>query len=177
MGAVELKDYSYKDYLDIDATTPEKERYELIFGHIYMMSGASKMHQDIVGNIFYMFKTLQKDKGCHSMIAPYDIKLKCDDTINVVQPDVMVFCEDEDIPCLVCEVLSPSTAHKDKSVKKELYECFGVKNYLIIDPIAKYVDRFVLEGNKLVYDKCYGGKDEMRVDCLDKIINVREFFE
>ncbi|MEO1953262.1 MAG: Uma2 family endonuclease [Campylobacterales bacterium] len=172
-----LKYYTYEDYLSIDSSTPDEERYELIFSFLYMMGGASKIHQDAVGNVAFLFKTLQKEKGCSTVIAPYDIKLKCDDTINVVQPDVMVFCEDEDIPCLVCEVLSPSTAHKDKSVKKELYECFGVKNYLIIDPIAKYVDRFVLEGNKLVYDKCYGEKDEMRVNCLDEIINVREFFE
>ncbi|MEA1954932.1 MAG: Uma2 family endonuclease [Campylobacterota bacterium] len=177
MGVLELENYTYKDYLEIDKTTPNNERYELIFGHIYMMSGASRKHQDVVGNIFYLFKTLQKDKACKSVIAPYDIKLKCDGVINVLQPDVMLFCEDEDVPCLVCEVLSPSTAYKDKSVKKELYECFGIKNYLIIDPINRYVDRFVLQDKKLVYDKCYGDSEEMRVDCLDENIKVENFFE
>ena len=177
MGAYELDSYSYEDYLEIDKSTPDSERYELIFGHIYMMSGASRVHQDVVLNIAFLFKTLQKEKNCSAVVAPYDIKLKCDDTINVVQPDVMLFCEDEETPCLVCEVLSPSTAHKDKSVKKELYECFGIKNYLIIDPVNRYVDRFVLENSKLVYDKCYGDDEEMMLDCLDESIKVEVFFE
>jgi Uma2 family endonuclease len=89
----------------------------------------------------------------------------------------VVICEDEKIPCLVCEVLSPSTAHKDKSVKKELYECFGIKNYLIIDPINRYVDSFILKDDKLIYDKCYGEEDKLVVECLDESIEVRDFFE
>ena len=177
MGAYELDNYTYEDYLQIDKTTPNEERYELIFGHIYMMSGASRVHQDVVGNIFFLFKTLQKEKNCSAVIAPYDVKLKCDGITNVLQPDVMLFCENEEILCIVCEVLSPSTAHKDKSVKKEIYECFGIKNYLIIDPINRYVDRFILSGKKLVYDKCYGVDDEILLDCLDENISIKDFFE
>jgi hypothetical protein len=41
--AIELTNYSYEDYLDIDKTT--KENVELIFGDIYMMAGASAVHQ------------------------------------------------------------------------------------------------------------------------------------
>ncbi|MBN2782541.1 MAG: Uma2 family endonuclease [Campylobacterales bacterium] len=177
MGVRELKDYSYEDYLAIDKTTPDNERYELLFGEIYMMSGASRQHQDVVGNIFFLFKTLQKEKGCKAVVAPYDIKQKCDGDMGVVQPDVMLFCGESEIPCIVCEVLSPSTAHKDKTVKKEFYECIGVKNYLIVDPINKYVDRFVLEDGKLLYDRCYGDSDEMMLECLDASVKVEQFFE
>jgi len=177
MEALKLQDYSYEDYLDIDKTTPDSERYELIFGEIYMMSGASRVHQDIVGNVFFLFKQLQKEVGCKSVIAPYDIKLECDRAINVVQPDVMLFCEDESLPCLVCEVLSPSTAKKDKTVKKELYECFGVKNYLIIDPLNEYIDKYVLKDDKLVYEKCYGKDENMHIECLEKEIQTEKFFK
>lgn len=177
MGAYELDNYTYEDYIEIDKSTSDEERYELIFGHIYMMSGASRLHQDVVLNIALLFKTLQKEKNCSAVIAPFDIKLKCDGAMNVLQPDVMLFCEDKEIPCLVCEVLSPSTAYKDKSVKKELYECFGVKNYLIIDPVNKYVDKFILKNKKLVYDKCYGADEDMKLDCLDESVNIETFFE
>jgi Uma2 family endonuclease len=175
--AYELDNYTYKDYLEIDKTISNDDRCELIFGHIYMMAGASRVHQDVVGNIFFLLKQLQKDKGCSSVIAPFDIKLKCDNSVNIVQPDVMLFCEDEELPCAVYEVLSPSTAHKDKSVKKELYECFGIKNYLIIDPVNRYVDSFILKDDKLIYDKCYGEEDKLVVKCLDESIEVRDFFE
>ena len=177
MGEKELANYSYEDYLDIDKTTPESERYELIFGHIYMMSGASRKHQDIVLNIALILKSLEKEKNCSSVIAPFDIKLECDGKINVLQPDVMLFCQDEKLPCLVCEVLSPSTAIKDKTVKKELYECFGVENYLIIDPLNRYVDKYVLKDAKLHYDKCYGVEDKIYLECLEKEVEVESFFE
>ena len=177
MGEQELENYSYEDYLDIDKTTPENEYYELIFGHIYMMSGASRVHQDVVGNIFFLFKTLQKEKQCKTVIAPFDIKLTCDARTNVVQPDVMLFCKDDDLPCLVVEVLSPSTAHKDKTVKKELYECFGVQNYLVVDPINHYVDKFVLVNGRFHYENCYAKEDSMLIECLDTSLELKSFFE
>ena len=54
--ALKLKNYTYQDYLDIDRSTDE--RVELIFGDIYMMAGASALHQDIVGNIFFIIKNI-----------------------------------------------------------------------------------------------------------------------
>lgn len=177
MGELELANYTYEDYLDIDATTPQNERVELIFGEIHMMSGASRVHQDIVGNIFFLFKTLQKQKGCSSVIAPFDLKLQCDGTTNVVQPDLLLFCEDEKIPCLVCEVLSPSTALRDKGVKKELYECFGIKNYLIVDPLNRFVENYILKEGKLHYEKCYGAEDKLYLECLDTEVDMEQFFE
>ena len=177
MGEKELANYSYEDYLAIDKTTAEHEMVELIFEHIYMMSGASRKHQDVVLNIAFLFKSLQKEKGCSSVVAPFDIKLKCDERTNVVQPDVMIFCKSEEIPCLVVEVLSPSTALKDKTVKKELYECFGVQNYLIVDPLNNYVDKYILKDSKLHYDRCYGIEDKMQIDCLEVAVDVASFFE
>ncbi|KIM03610.1 MAG: hypothetical protein KU28_11155, partial [Sulfurovum sp. PC08-66] len=57
--ALRLDNYTYEDYLEIDATT--KERLELIFGEIYMMAGASALHQDSVGNIFFVLKKIAKE--------------------------------------------------------------------------------------------------------------------
>ena len=74
METYNLDNYSYEEYLEIDKTTPDEERYELIFGHIYMMVGASRVHQDVVGNVAFLFKTLQKEKNCSTVIAPFDIK-------------------------------------------------------------------------------------------------------
>jgi Uma2 family endonuclease len=177
MGEKQLANYSYEDYLDIDATTPQEERVELIFGEIFMMSGASRDHQDVVLSIAFQFKSIEKQNNCKAVIAPFDIKLECDGNINVVQPDVILFCQEDRVPCLVCEVLSPSTALKDKTLKKELYECFGVLNYLIVDPLNHYVDKYTLQDNKLHYDKCYGKEDTIFLECLDESFDVGVFFE
>lgn len=48
------------------------------------------------------------------------------------------------MPDLIIEVLSPATALKDKREKKALYERYGVREYIIVDPIGLYVERYVL---------------------------------
>ncbi len=177
MQAHNLENYSYEDYLDIDKSTPESERYELIFGHIYMMSGASAQHQDIVLSIAVRLKQSQKQSGCSPRIAPFDLKIECSGSINVVQPDVILYCQEKELPCAVFEVLSPSTAYKDKSLKKDLYESCGILNYFLVDPLAKTVDKFILENKKYLYDRCYGVDDKMSIECLQEIIEVNEIFE
>jgi len=174
--ALELSHYSYQDYLDIDKNS--KERVELIFGDIYMMAGASASHQDAVGNIFFILKSISKAKEkCLPRIAPFDLKLKNKNSVSVVQPDVMLFCEDEQIPCAVFEVLSPSTAHKDKTVKKELYEQSGIKEYFLVNVEFKIIDKFVLIDGKYFYVNAYGEDEEMEILCLDSVIVVSEIFE
>ncbi len=176
MEAVKLENYTYEDYLDIDRTT--KERVELIDGRIYMIAGASAAHQDTVGNIFFILKNLSKEKErCLPRIAPYDLKLFNGSDQNVVQPDVMLFCEDENIPCAIFEVLSDSTAHKDKSVKKELYERFGIREYFLVDTTLKIVDKYELDNGRYYYIQGFGIEEEMPVGCLDASISVAEVFE
>ena len=177
MGAKELANYTYEEYLQIDASTPENERYELIFGHIYMMSGASAVHQDIVGDIFYILKNLQSKTKCLPRVAPFDLKIECQGTTNVVQPDVMLYCDDKELPCAVFEVLSPSTAYKDKTVKKDLYELCGVQNYFIVDPEAKTIDKFLLEDEKYNYIGCFGLPDDMMIECMNTEVEVAKLFD
>ncbi len=173
--ALKLENYTYDDYLDIDQSTTEY--IELIDGKIYMMAGASALHQDVVGNLFFILKTgTQSNIKCFPRIAPFDLKLSSNDRINVVQPDLMLFCQ-EDIPCAIFEVLSPSTAYKDKTVKKELYEANDIKEYFLVNPEFKIIEKFILEDQKYFYDKAYGTEESMKILCLDQEIKVAEVFE
>jgi len=121
MEASNLDNYSYQDYLDIDSTTNDDTRVELIFGEIFMMSGCSAAHQDTVGNIYFQLRS-KKTTNCVVRVAPFDIKIILNNYTSVVQPDLMVICENATLPCAVFEVLSPSTAAKDKGIKKDLYQ-------------------------------------------------------
>ena len=173
--ALKLKNYTYQDYLDIDQSTDE--RVELIFGDIYMMAGASALHQDIVGNIFFIIKNISKKKEkCLPRIAPFDLKLEVESQINIVQPDVMLFCDNE-LPCAVFEVLSPSTAYRDKTVKKELYEKSGIREYFLINSDFKLVEKFMLIDRKYSYIGVYGEDDNLQLDCLDEDLTVKEIFD
>ncbi len=173
--AVKLENYSYKDYIDINNST--KERVELIFGKIYMMAGATAQHQDAVGNIFFILKNMSKVKQkCKPRVAPFDLKLTIDNQINVVQPDVMLFCESE-LPCAIFEVLSPSTAYKDKSVKKDLYEKSGIREYFLINVEYKLVEKFKLVDGLYQYIGVFGLDDKMVIECFDEEVEIKEIFE
>ena len=170
-----LENYTYEDYLNIDSAT--KERVELIFGKIYMMAGASALHQDTVGSIFFHLKLISKEKNrCLPRVAPFDLKLELNGEINVVQPDLMLFCEDEK-PCAVFEVLSPSTALKDKSVKKELYEKSGILEYFLVNAEYKIIDKFELIDGEYRYVGAFGDGDKLEIKCLEANMELKEVFE
>ncbi len=176
MGATKFENYSYEDYLNIDKTTKDNERYELIFGNIYMMAGANARHQDIVGNTYFKLRELS-GKNCKARVAPFDLVVKCNGTTNVTQPDVMLFCKDKELPCAVFEVLSKSTAHKDMGVKKDLYLCAGINEYYIIDPELEIVSKYILDDGRYYFVKGFSGDDSFSVECLAQEIKVKYIFE
>lgn len=178
MGESAFNNYSYEDYLAIDATLQEGRRAGLIGGEIYFMAGASAEHQDAVGNIAFLLKQKIKELGGSyiARVAPYDVKLFCRQSSNVVQPDVMLFCEDKEKPCAVFEVLSPSTAPKDKSVKKELYENFGIKEYFIVDTSLRIIDAYKLESVGYRYVRGFSAGDKLMVERIGAELNMNEVF-
>ena len=173
--ALKLENYTYEDYLNIDQTT--EERVELIFGKIYMMAGASASHQDAVLNLAFILKNFSKtEKKCKPRVAPFDLKLVVENTTSVVQPDVMLFC-DAELPCAVFEVLSPSTAYKDKTVKKELYEKSGISEYFLVNVEFKIIEKFMLLDGKYQYIGAYGLEDKLPLNCIKEEVLVGEVFE
>jgi Uma2 family endonuclease len=131
--------FSYEDYLIWEG------RWELIDGMPYAMSPApAPNHQDININLAILFKNALKEK-CDKCKAYIPIDWKISEN-TVVQPDLLIVPKKVEkkyldfTPSLVAEILSPSTAYKDRHEKFELYEQAGVKYYLIIDPQFKKIE-------------------------------------
>ncbi|MBE9541633.1 MAG: Uma2 family endonuclease, partial [Proteobacteria bacterium] len=141
-------------------------------------------HQNIVYNVSFILKSKLLNKSCRPFVAPTDVVLS---EYDVVQPDVFVVCDEKKIteaniqgaPDLIVEVLSPATALKDKREKKNLYEKYGVKEYIIVDPAAQYVERFLLEeGGLYVKSEIFGPKEVLPLVSLKEIeIPLWEIFE
>lgn len=142
-----LAKYTYRDYLSWD----DKRRWELIDGVAYSMSPAPSIkHQQIIGRFYARLEFILRGHRCLPFISPTDVVLS---EHNVVQPDIFVVCDSTKIgepniqgaPDIVIEVLSPATERKDRLEKKLMYEKFGVKEYILINPDAQYAERFLLE--------------------------------
>ncbi len=74
-------------------------------------------------------------------------------------------------PSLIVEILSPSTASKDRGEKMELYQQEKVKYYLIIDPQFKKTELYQFTNGK--YEPVAVNPDsynfELEDNCLAKV--------
>ena len=68
------------------------------------------------------------------------------------------------------EVLSASTALRDRREKRDLYQRFGVREYLLIDAEAGVVEQLVL-GDDGTYEKpvVLGADERVRLRCLGNL--------
>lgn len=172
--------HTYSDYL----TWPDEERWEIIDGEAYNMTPAPGIkHQNVVGTIFSLLKQKLKGKPCRPFVAPIDVVLS---EFDVVQPDIIVVCDEKKIteaniqgaPDLVVEVLSPATALKDKREKKALYERSGVNEYILVDPVELYAERFILKGKHYGESEVFGPQEALPLNSLENIeIPLWEVFE
>lgn len=112
-------------------------RYELIGGEIVVSPSPVPRHQVIVSRLFRVL-LMSVPEHLEVIGAPLDTVLEVD---SVVQPDLLVCRLSgfsaralEEAPLLAVEVLSPSTARRDLTVKRDLYERAGVAAYWVVDP-------------------------------------------
>jgi len=143
-----LPNYTYDDYVKWEG------EWEIIEGIPHAMSPmASPKHQLIAGAINVELANAINRHGCKKckVYHPIDVKI-ADDT--VVHPDLLIVCKPIekqflDFPAdLVVEILSPSTKLKDQITKLELYQNFGIKYYLIVDPDKQAISYYQLKKNK-----------------------------
>lgn len=81
-------------------------------------------------------------------------------------PDVAYF---ELPPDWVCEVLSPSTARLDRIEKMAIHAQFEVRWVWLLDPLARTLETFSLEGNRWLLAGSYADDARVRAAPFDAI--------
>jgi Uma2 family endonuclease len=142
---------TYRDYA---ALPDDGRRYELYEGEIEVTPSPSTRHQAVSRNLVMLLGAYLKENNRGVLFhAPVDLILS--DT-TVLQPDLLVVVRGreniisqrgiEGPPDLVVEVLSPSTAARDRAGKAQLYARYGVRHYWLVDPDARRIECLELEG-------------------------------
>lgn len=127
-------------------------RHEIINGRHYMNPAPSPDHQSVSGYLQHSFFTqIQLEGKGRVFSAPIDVQLG---DFDIVQPDLVVILNDSSAkitkvkidgpPDLLIEILSPSTKKNDLTLKRQLYEQAGVREYWIVDPRKQAVTQLVL---------------------------------
>ena len=137
-----LPHYTYEDYKIWEG------KWELIDGFPIAMSPSPvPKHQLVAASLrMEIGIALKKCENCR-VYDPVDYLISED---TIVQPDIMVLCKKptkkfiDFTPSLVAEILSLSTALRDRNTKFELYQNEGIKYYLIVDADAKEIEIYQL---------------------------------
>ena len=72
-------------------------------------------------------------------------------------------------PDWICEIRSPSTARRDRTIKARIYHEAGVGHAWYIDPDAQLLEVFRREGAFWVFLGAWGGEDVVRAEPFDAV--------
>lgn len=142
----------------------ERKKDEKIDGMIYNMSPSPGYKHGIINsNIHAIIKQGLKNSMCLVFMENLDFKYHPDINDDYLCPDIMLICDRRHlkggaysgVPKFIAETLSPSTAKRDKSEKKDIYEKAGVEEYWIISPQGKSVEIYYLQDGKYIMEQNY----------------------
>ena len=150
----------------------ERKRDEKINGAIYSMSPTPGFRHAIINNnINTIIKYNLKDSLCLVFMENLDYKYQPDINDDYLCADIMVVCDRKHlkgsfysgVPKFIVETLSPSTAKRDRSEKKDIYEQAGVEEYWIVSPQGA-VEIYYLEDGKYVLNQSYILQDDEEIE-------------
>jgi Uma2 family endonuclease len=112
-------------------------KHEYVAGEVYALSGATARHNRIAGNVFAQLWNAARVGQCR--VYASDMRLRVGNDA-VYYPDVQVICDPAETehlftvnPCVVVEVLSPSTSSTDLREKLLLYKRIeSLRAYVIV---------------------------------------------
>lgn len=167
---------SIEDYLAGELLSEIKHEY--VDGQVYAMSGASRNHDRIVGNVFGELHNHLRGKPCESFTS--DVKVKVGK--HFFYPDSMVVCEElephqyyTEAPVLIVEVLSKSTRRRDETLKRRLYQTIPtLQEYVLIE--QDIVDVEVCRRSEGWVSNHYFLGDDVPFESVDLKLSVAEIY-
>jgi Uma2 family endonuclease len=144
--------YTWKDYV---ALPDDGIRYEILDGEVVMTPSAGSPHQGIQAELMIEFGNRIHRRGRARVFGDLDCHLGPHD---IVRPDLLVVLPEhndrikktrvEGPPDLAIEILSPSTARRDRTKKLRRYEAARTPEVWLVDGNARTVTQFVFDGAK-----------------------------
>ena len=134
----------------VRALPDDGNRYEVVGGELLVTPAPSLPHQRAAFQLARLLANhVDSSASGEVVIAPADVAF---DSRNLVEPDVFVLplidgrvarsIEDAGGLLLVVEVLSPTTARRDRTLKRALYQRQGIPEYWIVDTERRLIERW-----------------------------------
>lgn len=169
-------------YLDWE---PRQElRYEYIDGEVLAMTGGTLPHSELAINLSSLLKTHLRGQGCRVLGA--DAKVGITENGPFFYADISVTCHPADRtalqysrhPCLIVEVLSPSTEADDRGAKFAQYRRLdSLQEYVLISSDRVNIEIFRLNPNGKWELSPYGPGDEIMLTSVELQFTIGQLYE
>jgi len=179
MADAALKPMTREEFLAWDELQPD--RHEFVGGQVYAMTGGSRDHFLIGGNIQAALRAAVKGTPCRVFGASPRVEAAND----YIYPDVVVTCEPMARnalfirqPKLVVEVLSPSTAARDRAEKWFSYQTLvSLEYYLLVSQGEPRVEVYSRRGGSWDYRNYLGLASAIPLPALDTELSLAAMYE
>ena len=174
-----------EEYLALEEVAEEKNEY--IDGEIVPMTGATSNHNRIVVDFSTNLNLAMR--GTNYEVFTGDLRVWIPEYNTYTYPDVMVV-EGElayhknrkdtiNNPAIICEVLSRSTANRDRTEKFKIYRSIPeFKEYILIDQYKTLVEHYVKqESNKWVINYHEVEDAKLVLETVDFEITLKDIYD
>jgi len=157
-------------------------RHEYVDGHLFALAGSSQNHNEIVLNVAERFRAAAR--GIHCRVRAMEVMLSVTSS-RYYYPDVMVTCHQDDThrrtihqPCVIVEVLSPSTEQVDTREKLFAYKTItSLRAYYIVRQDSMTVDNHWRDDDGNWWHGTLYQQGTLRVPCLNLDLPLAEIYE
>lgn len=172
-----------EEYLSFERKMTTKHEY--LKGNIIAMSGASRAHSFITGDIFGELRDQLKRQKCE--VHSSDMRVRIHSTNSYFYPDVVVACEEprfEDNvfdtllnPRVVIEVLSPSTEAYDRGEKFEFYKQLdSLQEYLLVSQDQVNVEHYIRRETEWLRTEYRELNEVVSLSTIDCELRLRDIY-
>jgi Uma2 family endonuclease len=157
-------------------------RHEYLGGVLYALAGGTDWHNEIVLNVASRLHLLAR--GTDYRVYANDMLLRIDDA-TFYYPDVMVVYDRTDRrrlyrtnPCLVVEVLSPSTASTDRREKQLAYRRLtNLLGYLVVSQDERRVERHCRDPGGQWANEVIAGVGDVLIPCPEMALSLDDIYQ
>ena len=169
------------------ATMPDDgQRYEVVRGELLVSPSPSAWHQLLVAQLFGELRDYLKPHGLEKQLltAPADITF-AEDTL--LQPDLFVADTADALKTgqwtdvtslfLVVEVISPSTARADRTLKRPAYQQRGIPQYWVVDGDQREVEVWIPDAHAPVIEReqLVWRHPAVEAECVINLVKLFDF--
>ena len=174
---------SIEEYLEGEQHGDTKHEY--LAGQVVAMVGATRTHALIAGSLHAALLPAARRKGCQLFMADMKVRIDHADESYFYYPDVVLSCATADkhplytaLPCLIVEVLSPSTERIDTREKLFAYRLLpSLREYLLLRQDRVQADLYQWSNEGRWQHTVFTQADEMlALRCLDVAVSLRDVY-